>query len=601
MALKNPPIGFILPPEDFFRRKQREVVFYFSTNFKLHLLHFLFSVLITLFFLGIMNNVLLGHLEYITLNYFFRMRQPIQVQPSDAIVHIDINEESLRAIGRWPWPRHNFAALTHILYEWGAKMIVFDMIFSEPSDEFNDAAFEEAIKEAGNVYLSVLNERIREKKKNIWIHSMPKFEKQAKGIGHINVYPSRDGLIRWIYPFYKSGRKEYPYLGIKVGYDYRGEEVASREQMDAPLSYDGRLLINWMGPWASTFRHIEFIDLIKSYADQKEGRQPLIHPEAVKNKICLIGLTAGGLTDIRANSLETAYPGVGIPANVINSIITKQYIQPLKSQWRKGILFFLGIFASFLFLFSRNFISLIAALGLGILWVRIAFLIFSYFHIWIPTISPIFLILALFVFSMVFSFTIGKKEQEKLFDLAAKDGLTGLYVIRHFRSLLNEAVTEAYKKQQKLSLMILDIDFFKKINDTYGHEAGDVALRYLATVLRDMTVEKGQTKDKNPVCRYGGEEFIILLKNCHLIDAAFNYGEKIRRYLEKNPCEFHGMKIPFTVSVGVATLKPLETIPDLMVHRADEALYRAKAEGRNRTCIEAKSGEMTEMENKHDA
>ncbi|MFH0985577.1 MAG: GGDEF domain-containing protein [Candidatus Omnitrophota bacterium] len=133
----------------------------------------------------------------------------------------------------------------------------------------------------------------------------------------------------------------------------------------------------------------------------------------------------------------------------------------------------------------------------------------------------------------------------------------------------------------------MDLDLFKKINDEYGHMVGDAALRYVAENLRFLTQTTGTgTGEESAVGRYGGEEFIVMFRKCHLIDATFNYAEKIRKQFEQNPFSYEGVKIPLTVSIGVSALRSGETVPDIMVLRADEALYRAKSEGRNRVCVE---------------
>jgi len=152
-------------------------------------------------------------------------------------------------------------------------------------------------------------------------------------------------------------------------------------------------------------------------------------------------------------------------------------------------------------------------------------------------------------------------------------------------------VREARKKQTPLSMILFDIDHFKKINDTYGHVAGDAVLKHLAWVVCSSIRIEGEKVERNIPARYGGEEFIILFKDCGLKEAAFNYGEKMRRRIEQETFTYEGKTIPLTVSLGAATLGPLENIPDLMVLRADAALYRAKEQGRNRTCIEQENGE----------
>jgi diguanylate cyclase (GGDEF)-like protein len=269
----------------------------------------------------------------------------------------------------------------------------------------------------------------------------------------------------------------------------------------------------------------------------------------------------------------------------------KQFARPVAPQWNMLSLLAIGLLLSFSFLFSRQVFSFVVGLGFGFLWVLFAFWLFADRGVWIYVINPLLLIFSLFVFSAVFSITIGKREQARLFTLATRDGLTGLYVIRYFQTLLNGAVMEAHKKQQPLSIILLDLDFFKKINDEHGHVAGDVALRYVAENLRLMTQTEAGSGEVNAVGRYGGEEFILMFKKCHLIDAAFNYAEKIRRQFEQNFFSYEGVKISLTVSIGVATLRHGETVPDMMVLRADEALYRAKTEGRNRVCVEKDAGE----------
>jgi len=534
----------------------------------------------------LMKTPLMERFENVCVDFFFRQRPAIAMSP--AIVHIDMAEDSLQALGRWPWPRYNHAAMVHILHEWGAKAIVFDVIFSETSTTFDDESLAQAVREAGDVYVPVMLESLGSEK--TWIHSLPELEHGAKGIGHVNIFPDRDGTIRRVVPFITYKDETYPYLGLKVAYDYLGKKL-TKDNLRFPLDMDGKIFINWSGRWRDSFQHYSFLDVIKSYADIRAGRPSFITPDKIKDKICVIGLTALGLTDIKANPMEETYPAVGVQTNIMNSILTQKFVRPAEPRWNFIGLLVVGLLVSLAFIFSRQAISFIFGLGLGILWAFFAFWLFVDRGIWIYVVDPILLIFSLFVFSAVFSITIGKREQARLFDLATRDGLTGLFVIRHFRSLLNEAVVEAHKKQQPLSVILLDLDLFKNINDKYGHAAGDVALKYVAENLRSLVRGEGDAEGVNAAGRYGGEEFIVLLKKCHLIDAAFNYGEKIRRFFDQNFFNYEGVKISVTVSLGVATLGPEENVPDLMVLRADEALYRAKTGGRNRTCVEKEAPE----------
>ncbi len=578
---KAPPVDFVQAPDSYFRRKQRQISFYFSTTFRVHLIHFSGCLLLIFFQLLIMNTPLMERLENMCVDFFFRQRPPIAMHP--AIVHIDMAEDSIQGIGRWPWPRHNHAAMAHILNEWGAKAIVFDVIFSDSSTSFDDEALVQAITESGKVYLSVMLESLGEKK--TWVHSMPEFERAVKGLGHVNIVPDRDGTIRRVAPLLEYNGEVHPYLGVKVAFDYLDRAIP-KGKLGIPTDPQGRIFINWAGKWTNSFRHYSFLEVIKSYADIRDGRPPSITPDKFKDKICVIGLTALGLTDIKANPIEGSYPAVGVQTNIMNSILTKQYILPLSSGWNRSVLLVLGILVSLFFLFSRRSLALVFGLGVGLVWVFLAFWLFVTQGIWIYAVNPLLLIFLLFVFSAIFSITIGRREQERLFVLATRDGLTGLYVIRHFRTLLNDAVVEARKKQTPLSIILFDIDHFKKINDTYGHVAGDAVLRHLARVVHSSVHTEGEKGEKNVAARYGGEEFMVMLKDCDLKEAAFNHGEKLRKKIEKEIFEYEGKTIPLTVSLGVATLRLGETVPDLMVLRSDAALYRAKEEGRNRTCLE---------------
>jgi diguanylate cyclase (GGDEF)-like protein len=161
---------------------------------------------------------------------------------------------------------------------------------------------------------------------------------------------------------------------------------------------------------------------------------------------------------------------------------------------------------------------------------------------------------------------------------AASDPLTGLPNRRAFSSRAADEVTRHLKLNRPFSILMVDVDFFKKVNDTYGHAAGDEVLRTLASIL-SSTVRKSDI-----VARYGGEEFILLLPDTDLT-GAMRVAEKIRDAVRSKPVEIKGIPSPIriTVSVGAAQFSPrsMETL-DAVVERADSALYRAKQNGRDR-------------------
>jgi two-component system cell cycle response regulator len=162
-------------------------------------------------------------------------------------------------------------------------------------------------------------------------------------------------------------------------------------------------------------------------------------------------------------------------------------------------------------------------------------------------------------------------------EMAVTDGLTGLHNRRYMESHLATLAEQAAQRAKPLALMILDIDYFKRINDTHGHDGGDDVLREFATRLRKSI------RGIDLACRYGGEEFVLVMPETD-IKVAGMVAERLRRSIAGEPFTVgKGTKrIDVTISIGLATLETKgESIEDVL-KRADVALYRAKNEGRIR-------------------
>lgn len=171
-----------------------------------------------------------------------------------------------------------------------------------------------------------------------------------------------------------------------------------------------------------------------------------------------------------------------------------------------------------------------------------------------------------------------RRFQRKIETQATLDSLTGLHNRRGFDLLAAQAMLEAQREPKPLTALLLDLDHFKRLNDTYGHLAGDQVLsgfaRHLESCLRKSDI----------VCRWGGEEFIVLLKDTDSA-TALKIAEKIRLLIEQQRYAYEGKNMQLTVSIGVTTLQADDTLHSLL-SRADHAMYRAKQTGRNRTCVE---------------
>ncbi len=173
--------------------------------------------------------------------------------------------------------------------------------------------------------------------------------------------------------------------------------------------------------------------------------------------------------------------------------------------------------------------------------------------------------------------------QRKMYESALRDGLTKAFNKKYFEERLQSEVAFALRHGTALSLLMLDLDHFKRINDTYGHLAGDYVLSTFASSIIN-TVRK-----EDVFARYGGEEFALISRGLDE-EVAQHFGERVRRSVERYPFRFQGREIPVTVSVGIAAL-PMAPITDYLglVAVADKALYAAKNGGRNRVCVYGES------------
>ena len=172
---------------------------------------------------------------------------------------------------------------------------------------------------------------------------------------------------------------------------------------------------------------------------------------------------------------------------------------------------------------------------------------------------------------------------------SSKDFLTGLNNARKFDNLLNNAIKNAMEKGEKLSLLMIDIDFFKKVNDTYGHAGGDVVLRELGDIL----IKSCRSFDI--VSRIGGEEFTILLLDCPEIQA-LRVSERVRSGVEAHKFILDNeMQINITVSIGVASYPETTNNIEKLLESADTALYNAKRTGRNKVCSASKCSKILQI------
>lgn len=177
-----------------------------------------------------------------------------------------------------------------------------------------------------------------------------------------------------------------------------------------------------------------------------------------------------------------------------------------------------------------------------------------------------------------------RRENHELREKVRTDHLTGLYNVRHLHDALDQEIERSKRTRYPTTLIILDLDHFKTVNDTYGHVVGDQALKHIAAIIQDSI------RRLDISCRYGGEEFAVILPSTsHL--PAIQVAERIRKNVESSSLTVNGSELRFTVSIGLDTYThdAGETAREF-IERTDKLLYEAKVSGRNRVVFTGTEG-----------
>lgn len=531
----------------------------------------------------------LKRFEFVTYDYRQILKGPRAVDPG--IVVIEISDDSVAKIGRWPWDRDWHATLIKVLSEAGAKAVVFDVIFSEASDPQKDTVLAQSIAESKNVYLAeILDQGV---KPPGFLTSLPIFTQNVKGTGHINLEPDVDGVMRRVPMMVETEGKRVPQLSLSIFLAEHGIKESDLffkddqlkipfpdgKTLAVPLDRKGHFIINWAGRWKDTFKHYSYIDVITSYISNQNGTKSTIPAGAFKDKVCFIGTSAAGLYDIRPTPLEPAYPAVGVHLNVYQNLLDRKFIRAFSP--RQNLLALLLIMLALLRIIKveSHFRSALWALALMSGFIAVAISAFVFFDLWINVIYPLIFIFFAYFFVTLYNQLSITIEKAQLFKLATRDSLSGLFNIGHFKLLLKaEIMTIQLRREKKLSIIMSDVDNFKSTNDTYGHVTGDVVLRDVAKAFQ------ANSRALDVPARYGGEEFILMLPGANAEEAA-KVANKIREAVAAKVFFHEKGDFQKTISFGVTRVSPEDSDIEVLVARADRALYEAKHTGKNKVVI----------------
>jgi diguanylate cyclase (GGDEF)-like protein len=297
----------------------------------------------------------------------------------------------------------------------------------------------------------------------------------------------------------------------------------------------------------------------------------------LKDKVIFIGTTSVSTYDIKTTPLEKVFPGVIMQAVIYDNIDQNQhYARQVSKPEMNLITSILCLSAALVMNRMRSAIfGFIASLAMALLYGLIAFLAFQIYGLWLEVVIPLSAMFGISILVFMIKYVNKSQAYELTYQLATTDSMTGLNNYRFFKDKIGQFVQTGQETGKSFSMLLVDIDFFKKFNDTYGHQAGDAVLRQVAQQLR------ASVRESDIVARYGGEEMAILLPQATERDA-LQVARKVVQNVAKEPFVLdEATSASVTVSVGVATYPIHGQTADDIIAFADKGLYRAKESGRN--------------------
>lgn len=556
-------------------------------------------------------------------NKTFDLRQSVLVNSgfkkiNKNIVLLTIDDASyeylLSKYGEWPIPRNVYAEVVNYIEKQKPAVIAFDLMFvkSIKSKPQADAALVNAITKNNNVYTSmnfddqpsdvrkpidldkkftasVKNDSNVNFSKNLSFTNcrsiLPQILAGTKNVGFINVSRSDDGILRKVSPFMIYKGNFYSYLSLLTGLKYleKNENLKIKDfhitknaklklgKRLIPIDKDGGIILNWYGP-AGTFQYVPLYKVIKA-AEEKNAEKAKFD---FKNKIVYIGTTAVSLYDTKSVPIDKLYPGVEVHATFLNNLIDNNFIKKVSEPINILISVILALFIGFVVIRTK---STIVALGTTLLtvfgYIILTYYLMKFFNLWLAIIWPMTLIIMVFVAAYIIKYVLKSRDFEYQYKLATTDGLTDLYNHRYFQEQMILQIANSKRYNLNFSLILIDIDFFKKFNDIFGHQSGDAVLRQVAQKL------KKNVRATDFVCRYGGEEMSIILPNTDKAEAIITANKICKAVAEKPFKLANDKESPVTISLGVSTYPEDGETPSEIIDKADKKLYSAKENGRN--------------------
>ena len=551
----------------------------------------LIKIILAVVFLIIIYSVLLYDTKFFaiarlkTIDLLYNLSYSLKPPPRQIndMVLVTIDDESFNKLQkRWPLERTLFASMLDKLNSYNPRVISIDMSFiGESKDKNDDYIFAKAIKDCGNVILSAYIGDNGE-----YVLPLKYLQDASVGSGFVNKPRDKDLYVRSARSFYYFGDLhivDYSFE-IKTAATFLGNPLSNislsknkiilidqvlkqkSKIVNIPVNFDGTTAINYRAK-INRFNTVPLWRILSGEVDAN----------ILKDKLVLIGATAEVFHDIYHTPFGVM-PGVFINANDILMILSSDFIRDIPDYIAFFILFIMGL-ATCIFVYRLTLAKgfMFSFLEILLLFALSFILFLNNFHA--DYFSPVFAVLMITLVTDVYKHFNLIIESQILKTQAITDGLTGLFVHRYFKLRMDAEFERAKREESNLTLIIMDIDHFKNINDTYGHQNGNVVLKHISQIL------SGTSRKVDVVCRYGGEEFCVILPGTHATGASI-YTERLRKSIEDYNFPVSGSNLKATMSLGIASFPSCGALSsDELIADADNALYRAKQTGRNKVCV----------------
>ncbi len=519
-----------------------------------------------------------------TEDLIFNVNYKLKKHPVDSLEEVaivSIEGSSFKVLNRrWPWTRDIFTLFLEKLEKYSPRLVCIDLAFmGESPDSDIDTTLAQAMKDAGNVIVAA-----HFTQEGRYILPEEGIRNAAATFGFINKPRDIDYRVRRTRPVMLSVK------GNVIDYSFSMKAAASYFNIPFEnISYEPEahtiLLKPKTGSAEFTIKTREDKTININYQARPDEFLTVpfwkiitgdLEENALRNKVIFVGTTAEIFHDIYDTPMGLM-PGVLINANEALMYLTKNFTKRINP----AIVLLIHLLLIIIIVVVTEKYGLIKGAIVTSGFLATGFSVSVYLllrgQIW-DFFGTCFVVMGSYIVTYAYR-SIGllidnivlKKE-------AITDGLTGLYVYRYFELKLKNEVKKAREQKLPLSLIVLDIDYFKKINDIHGHEDGNLILKELASVMGKFS------RRIDTVCRYGGEEFCVILTNTGTENAA-KYAENMRKTISTHDFPITGKNINLTVSMGIASLGGNVHNADELMKKSDSALYQAKQSGRNRVAL----------------